>query len=135
VSDLEVMLDTNIVSDLIRNPRGKVAERLSNLGLPKACVSILTAGELRYGARKRGSNRLSDDIEGALKRIVVVSLEAPADVAFANVRHHLTTNGQPIGPMDLLIAAHALALDLTLVTANIREFSRVPNLRVENWLD
>ena len=129
------MLDTNIVSDLIRNPRGKVAERLSNLGLAKACVSILTAAELRYGARKRGSNRLSDDIEGALKRIVVVSLEAPADVAFANVRHHLTTNGQPIGPMDLLIAAHALSLDLTLVTANIREFSRVPSLRVENWLD
>ena len=129
------MLDTNIVSDLIRNPHGKVADRLSKIGLPKACVSILTAGELRYGARKRGSNRLSDDIAGALQRIAVVSFEAPADMAFANVRHHLTTSGQPIGPMDLLIAAHALALDLTLVTANIREFSRVPNLRVENWLD
>lgn len=135
MSDLQVMLDTNIVSDLIRNPRGKVAERLSSVGLPNACVSILTAAELRYGAQRRGSARLASEIEGVLQRIAVASLEAPADVAFANVRHRLTTSGQSIGPMDLLIAAHAIALDLTLVTANIREFSRVPNLRVENWLD
>ena len=129
------MLDTNIVSDLIRNPTGRVAECLGAVGVPSACVSILTAAELRYGARKRGSQRLMEDVEGTLQRITVADLGPPADATFAEVRHHLTTRGIPIGPIDLLIAAHALALDLTLVTANIREFSRVPDLRVENWLD
>lgn len=129
------MLDTNIVSDLIRNPNGSVADRLASVGIPNACVSILTAAELRYGVRKRGSQRLADDDEGTLQRITVADFRTPADVMFADIRHHLQTRGEPIGPIDLLIAAHALALDLTLVTANIREFSRVPDLRVENWLD
>lgn len=132
---LQVMLDTNMVSDLIRNPRGRVAGQLESIGTQAACVSIVTAGELRYGARKRGSTRLSRDVEGALQRIVIIGFEQPADAVYADVRHHLMSTGEPIGPLDFLIAAHALALDLTLVTANIREFSRVPNLRVENWLD
>ena len=129
------MLDTNAVSDLIRNPNGKVAAHLDAVGIPNTCVSILTAAELRYGARKRGSQRLFESVEGTLQRITVTDLAPPADAMFAEIRHHLEVQGKPIGPMDLLIAAHALALDLTLVTANIRECSRVPNLRVENWLD
>jgi len=61
-------------------------------------------------------------------------LEAPVDRRYAELRHHLTRQGTLIGPNHLLIAAHALAADLTLVTANTREFERVPSLRIENWL-
>ena len=64
----------------------------------------------------------------------VLPLEAPADRHYAHIRHHLARQGTPIGPNDLLIAAHALALNLTVVTANTREFDRVPNLKIENWL-
>ena len=65
----------------------------------------------------------------------IVPFAEPADQVYAELRAHLERAGTPIGPHDLLIAAHALALDLTLVTDNLREFSRVPDLRVENWLD
>ena len=129
------MLDTNIVLDLIRNPRGNVSRHIERLGADRVCVSILTAAELRYGALKKGSARLGSDIEGALSRISVLDFEPPADVLYARIRDELTKAGTPIGPIDFLIASHALSLDLTLVTANIREFSRVPGLRVENWLD
>ena len=64
----------------------------------------------------------------------ILPLEIPADHQYAAVRHHLTRKGTLIGPNDLLIAAHALANDLTVITANVREFSRVPGLKVENWL-
>lgn len=135
MTDLKVMLDTNVVSDLIRNPRGRVAANIEQVGSRNICVSVLTAAELRYGALKRGSERLSAGIEGALLRIAILSFEPSADAVYARIRDTLTKAGTPIGPMDYLIAAHALSLDLTLVTANVREFSRVPGLRVENWLD
>jgi len=135
LSDPKVMLDTNTVSDLIRNPRGNVSRHIERLGADRICVSILTAAELRYGALKKGSARLSSDIEGALLRMRVLDFEPPADVVYARIRDQLTRAGTPIGPIDFIIAAHALSLDLTLVTANVREFSRVPGLRVENWLD
>ena len=69
-----------------------------------------------------------------LSALEILPLEPPADERYAEIRHHLARRGTPIGPNDLLIAAHALAADLTLVTANTREFERVPSLRVDNWL-
>ena len=69
-----------------------------------------------------------------LSALEILPLEPPADERYAEIRHHLARQGTPIGPNDLLIAAHALAADLTLVTANTREFERVPSLRVDNWL-
>jgi tRNA(fMet)-specific endonuclease VapC len=69
-----------------------------------------------------------------LSALTVLPLETPADHQYATLRHHLTCQEIPIGPNDLLIAAHALASDLTVVTANVGEFSRVPGLKVENWL-
>lgn len=132
---IRFMLDTNIVSDLMRRADGKVTEKLRRIGPGSGCVSIVTAAELRFGARKRISERLRVQIENVLKLLPPLAFERPADVTYADIRADLETAGTPIGPHDLLIAAHALTLDLTLVTANIREFSRVPNLRVENWLD
>jgi tRNA(fMet)-specific endonuclease VapC len=128
------LLDTNILSELVRRPRGRVARRLGREGESSVCTSIVVAAELRYGASKSGSNRLRRQVEQVLSVITVLPLEEPADEAYARLRHDLQGRGTPIGPNDLLIAAHALAAGLTVVTANDREFSRVPNLKVDNWL-
>lgn len=129
------MLDTNVVSDAIKHPAGRVGGRLSELGSGVACISMLTAAELRFGARKVGSARIWQKISDFIELVPALPFEHPAEEAYADIRAALETAGRPIGPTDLFIAAHALALDLTLVTANGREFSRVPGLRVENWLD
>ncbi len=129
------MLDTNTVSDLMRWPDGRVARELRTLGPGWACASIVTAAELRYGAHKVRSRRLLKQIETVLTLVPPLPLNLPADEKYASIRVALEQNVRPIGPNDLLIAAHALALGLTLVTANQREFSRVPGLILENWLD
>jgi len=131
---LRYLLDTNIISDLMRHPGGQVANRIGKLGEESICTSIVVAAELRYGAQKSGSIRLRERVDLLLSALEVLPLEPPADRRYGALRHHLTRHGTPIGPNDLLIAAHALTNDLTLVTANTREFARVPALRIENWL-
>ena len=129
------LLDTNIVSDVARFPRGSVAEHIAAVGERQVCTSIVVAAELRYGAARRRSDRLTRRIETILTAIDVLALDEPADRRYAELRTHLDRRGTPIGPNDLLIAAQALALDLTVVSANVDEFMRVPGLRIENWLD
>ncbi len=131
---LAYLLDTNMLSDLVRNPQGAVATRITAAGEDSVCTSIVVAAELRYGAVKSGSEKLADRVDLLLSAIEVLPLEPPTDRKYAELRHHLTCQGTPIGPNDLLIAAHALAEGLAVVTANTREFSRVPGLSVENWL-
>lgn len=128
------LLDTRVISDNIRNPRGLAAQRARQVGNSRLCTSIIVAAELRYGAAKARSGQLSIKVAEALERLEVVSLEPPVDEVYARLRAELERNGNLIGPNDLLIAAQALSLDLTLVTDNEREFSRVPGLKVENWL-
>lgn len=128
------MLDTNIVSELARNPRGEIARRIAAVGSDAVCVSIVTAAELRYGCAKKGSPRLSAQIEAILGAVQVVALDVPADTEYGGIRAGLEVVGRPIGPNDLFIASHARALGAILVTANIGEFARVPALEVENWL-
>jgi tRNA(fMet)-specific endonuclease VapC len=131
---LGYLLDPNIISDLVRRPRGPVGSRIAEVGEGSICTSIIVAAELRYGAEKSGSKQLSDRVDLLLSALEILPLEPPADRRYGEIRHHLARQGTPIGPNDLLIAAHVLAADLTLVTANTREFERVPSLRVENWL-
>ena len=131
---MRYLLDTNIVSDLVRHPRGKIASRISDVGEGDVCTSIIVAAELRFGATKKNSPRLTAQLEAVLGALEVFALEAPADARYGAIRTSLERKGHPIGANDLLIAAHAQALDLTLVTDNEREFSRVDDLRVENWL-
>lgn len=131
---LEYLLDTNILSDLVRNPQGVVAAQITKAGEDTVCTSIIVAAELRYGAIKSNSAKLAERIDLILSALEILPLETPADHQYASLRHHLTRQGTLIGPNDLLIAAHALASDLTVVTANAGEFSRVPSLKVENWL-
>lgn len=131
---LRYLLDTNIISDLVRRPRGPVAGRIAEVGEDSVCTSIVVAAELRYGAEKSQSTQLSKRVDLLLSALEILPLEPPADHCYGELRRHLAQQGIPIGPNDLLIAAHALAADLTLVTANTREFERVPSLHVENWL-
>ena len=129
------LLDTNIVSHVARFPQGVIADRIAEVGEQQVCISIVVAAELRYGAARRGSERLSRRLEAVLSALSVVALDEPVDCRYAELRAHLERGGTPIGPNDMLIAAQALVSDLTVVSANVGEFGRVPGLRVENWLD
>ena len=128
------MLDTNIISDLIRNPRGKAAKRIAKVGDGSICTSIIVAAELRYGAAKSGSPRIAKAVEALLGEIEVLPFDTPADADYGALRVALEEAGTPIGSNDLLIAAHARAAGAVVVTANLAEFKRVRGLKVENWL-
>jgi tRNA(fMet)-specific endonuclease VapC len=128
------LLDTNIISDLVRNPSGKAARRVQEVGADCICTSIVVAAELRYGWAKSGSERLRRQGELVLAAMDVLPLDIPADRAYGLVRAALEQSGQLIGPNDLLIAAHARALGAVVVTGNVGEFERVAGLVVENWL-
>lgn len=128
------MLDTNIVSELARNPQGRVSERIAEVGSDAVCVSIVVAAELRFGCAKKGSMRLTAHIDAILESISVLALDLPADAEYGRIRNELEFAGTPIGPNDMLIAAHALAVGAVIVTANVGEFSRVRGLNVENWI-
>jgi tRNA(fMet)-specific endonuclease VapC len=128
------LLDTNVVSDLVRHPQGRAAAKIAELGEDAVATSMIVAAELRYGAAKKGSARLASQLETILGALEVLPLEAPADATYGNARVALEAAGTPIGGKDLLIAAQALALDMIVVTNNEREFERVDGLKVENWL-
>jgi tRNA(fMet)-specific endonuclease VapC len=131
---IRYLLDTNIVSDLIRNPQGRIAERIRNVGEEKVCTSIIVAAELRFGAAKKGSQRLLAQLEAVLGVMDVIPFEAPADAAYGQIRNRLEQSGTPIGGNDLLIAAQAMALGCTVITDNVGEFARIDGLSYENWL-
>jgi tRNA(fMet)-specific endonuclease VapC len=128
------MLDTNIISDLIKNPQGKAAKRIAKVGGANICTSIIVAAELRYGCAKSGSTRLLKAVEDLLGEIEVLPLDVPADTDYGGIRSEFEAAGKPIGSNDLLIAAHACAVGATIVTANTDEFKRIRGLNVENWL-
>lgn len=131
---MRYLLDTNILSDVIRNPQGTIAARIREVGEPAVCTSIIVAAELRYGALKRGSERLTQRVDAILEAIEVLSLDPPADAVYGRLRAELERSGQSIGGNDLLIAAQCVAQKLTLVTNNEREFGRIGTLSCENWL-
>lgn len=131
---MRFLLDTNIVSDLVRDPHGRVTRQIAHVGEEHVGTSIIVAAELRYGAAKKASSRLSIQLEKILAALHVVRFEAPADAVYGELRARLERAGQIIGANDLLIAAQALALGCTLVTDNEQEFSRVEGLQIENWL-
>ncbi|MBU2812558.1 type II toxin-antitoxin system VapC family toxin [Acidithiobacillus thiooxidans] len=128
------LLDTNIISDLVKQPQGTIAKAIAEIGEDAVFTSVIVACELRYGVAKKGSSRLTAQVEAILSALEIAPFDEPADEFYAQIRNRLAQSGAVIGPNDLLIAAHALALDAVLVTANASEFSRVPGLRVQNWL-
>jgi tRNA(fMet)-specific endonuclease VapC len=129
------LLDTHILSHLIKNPSGLVFNRLESILPSTACTSIVVSAEIRFGLCKGASEKLKIQAEKVLEVLDILPLEKPVDEYYGKIRALLNQMGKPIGGNDWFIAAHALALNLILVSANVREFSRVPSLRVENWLE
>lgn len=127
------MLDTKIVSELVRRPQGDVARRAMALEPGAVGISVIVAAELRYGAERRRSPKLTQQVDAVLSAIETLPIAPPADGHYGSIRADLERVGRSIGHNDLLIAAHARALDTTLVTRNLKEFRRVPGLLIEDW--
>jgi tRNA(fMet)-specific endonuclease VapC len=131
---MRFLLDTNVVSDLVYEPQGRVAARMAEVGVESICTSIIVAAEMRYGAAKKRSERLSRQLDTVLGKIEVLPLGPPADRIYGELRARLDREGKLIGPNDLFIAAQTLGLGCTLATDNRREFSRIAELKIVNWL-
>ena len=127
------MLDTDTVSYALRG-QGAVGSRLTAHAPSEICVSAISLSELRFGAEKRGSKRLHHLIDTFVTTIEVVPFDAVSAALFGRLCSRLQSRGKPIGTLDTLIAAHAMALNLVLVTNNTKHMGRVPGLKTENWL-
>jgi tRNA(fMet)-specific endonuclease VapC len=128
------LLDTNIVSDLVRDPYGRITQRIKKVGEAQVCTSLIVAAELRYGSAKKGSPRLTAQLNAVLTALEILPFDTPVDMTYGPLRARLEQSGKLIGANDLLIAAQALSLGHVLVTDNEREFARVEGLLCENWL-
>jgi tRNA(fMet)-specific endonuclease VapC len=126
-------LDANVVSDLLRDPRGAPRSRIASLGDIRLCLSAIVVAELRFRILKKGSKRLSRQFQATLRALDIAPWGPPADQKYTRIRLALETAGKPIGPNDMLIAAHAIALGAPLVTAILDEFLRVPGLAEVPW--
>ena len=131
---MRYLLDANVISALVMDPRGAIAAEIGRVGEENIFTSIIVRAEIPFGLRKRQSEELNRKVGAILQRIYVASLELPADEFYARIRVQLSAEGRIIGPNDLLIAAHAMALDAVLVSDNVKEFSRIPGLKLENWI-
>ena len=131
---MRYLLDTNVISDLVRHPGGRIAQQIKKIGEKQVCTSIIVAAELRYGTTKKASPKLTTQLEIVLSGFEILPFEVPADAIYGAIRTQLERSGTPIGANDILIAAHAMALGHTVVTDNEREFSRIEGLSHENWL-
>ena len=126
------MLDTDTCSFLIRGANPKLRHAVQHHA-ESLCVSVVTVAELRFGARKKGSQRITEAVSHFLELVDIVPWTEEAATRYAELRNHLETIGRPIGNMDMLIAASALAEGCHLVTHNLAHFGRVPALPVEDW--
>jgi len=132
------LLDTNIISDMMRNPQGRanlqLEVRIAQSKSPlRVCTSVVVDCEVRYGLRRKSSSKLDRAYTHLLQVVEILPLDALVTPHYASLRARLEQAGKSIGANDSLIAAHALALGATLITADA-EFSRVPDLALENWL-
>lgn len=133
MSGLLFMLDTDSVSYALRG-EGQVNDRIVRHLPTEICISAITLAELRHGAHYRRSAKIHRSIDRILSNFKVVAFDQSCAEQFGIITSELKRLGEPISKFDALIAAHALALNVTLVTNNIKHFARVPGLRVENWL-
>ena len=131
---MKYMLDTDICSYAIRNAFPVLAARLAQTSKRDACISVISYGELLVGAEKSDTRkRMFDGIERIIQFLHVMPLDEDVASIYAATRANLDIKGAPIGGNDIWIGAHALSLGLTLVTNNVREFKRIPKLKIENW--
>lgn len=126
------MLDTDTVSFVLRG-EGQAGEQLTARAPSEVCMSAITLSELRFGADKRRSRRLHQLIDTFMASVEVLPFDHVAAALFGRVAASLRAKGTPIGIVDTLIAAHALSLNLTLVSNNTRHFKQVHGLKLQNW--
>ena len=132
---MKMILDTNICIYIIKQKPKSVLQRFVAFPVSDLGISVITLAELEYGASKSSAPiRNRDALEQFVSPLEIAVFERKATVAYGKIRALLERRGGPIGSMDLLIAAHALSLDVRLVTNNLKEFKRVPGLAVENWV-
>ena len=129
---MKYLLDTDSVSFALRG-QGDVGARIRACRPSDLCISAITLAELRFGADRKGSRKLHGLIDTFASAVEVVSFDGAAAVEFGRIGSRLAERGTPIGDFDVLIAAHAVALRCTLVTNNVRHFSKVAGLSVEDW--
>lgn len=133
---LRYLLDTNICIYIAREKPPSVAKRFAQLSAGEVGMSLITYGELRYGAEKSSQRTSALETLNRLQHLIpVIETNSYTGEHYGAVRAHLERAGTPIGNNDLWIAAHALALEVTLVTNNLREFERVPGLKLVNWVE
>jgi tRNA(fMet)-specific endonuclease VapC len=132
---MKVMLDTNICIYLIKQQPPTILERFRSHLVGDIGISNITVAELAYGVSKsRHATKNRHALEQFLAPLEVAAFDQEAAWAYGRVREQLEAKGTPIGSMDMLIAAHALSLGVRLISNNLREFRRVPGLRLDNWL-
>lgn len=128
------MLDTDTASYIIKERSPAIAERLARVPPSSVCVSAITRAELQYGLKRLPpGHRLHVGVRRFLAIVRVLAWDADAADFYAEIRHELETTGQPIGEMDMMIAAHTLAARAVLVTSNVRHYERLPGLALANW--
>ncbi|MBD2231328.1 type II toxin-antitoxin system tRNA(fMet)-specific endonuclease VapC [Phormidium tenue] len=133
---MQYLLDTNICIYLIKQKPPKVLARFKNLALSDICISSITVAELEYGACKsQQQEKNRNALMQFLIPLEIVEFDQAAAALYGSIRSDLERRGLVIGSMDMLIAAHALSLEITLVSNNVREFSRITNLSLENWAE
>lgn len=129
------MLDTDICSYVLKEKPLEVLKRFDDVDAGALCISVITQAELHYGAERKQSKKLHTLVNRFISRMKVLPWPHQAASVYAKTRHQLDQAGTPIGNMDLLIAAHAIAAKVTLVTNNSRHFSKVNGLQFENWVE
>ena len=130
-----ILLDTNTCIYIINNRPPKVLDRFNIYKAGEVGISSIAASELAYGVAKSGSMRNRKALDMFLAPLQILPFDSQCVWFYADLRSALEKNGLPIGPMNTLIAAHALSINGTLVTNNLKEFSRVPQLKLENWFE
>lgn len=128
------LLDTNILSDVAHNPSGPAATKLGEIDPDSVVSSVVVAAEIWFGIESNPSFRSRARTESFMQTVRVLEMQPDVARVYGKVRAQLKASGKALGPNDMLIAAHALSLDATLVTADAKAFAQVPGLRVENWL-
>ena len=131
---MKYMLDTNMCIYLIKKQPKNVFDKFRTLDLGDVCISSVTLSELMYGVQKsQHQEKNKAALEEFLSPIDIISFDEEAAVSYGEIRASLEKNGMVIGPLDMMIAAHAKSLNAIIVTNNTKEFSRVPHLKIEDW--
>jgi len=133
---MRYLLDTNICIYIINEKPEKVLRKLEQYTVNEFAISSITHAELQYGIEKSANKKTNQDaLDEFLLPLTILPFHGKRLVTcYGEIRVSLESKGKTIGPLDMLIAAHALSLDLTVISNNIKEFARIPNLKCENWI-